>query len=64
MTKSAIPNLTSGDAELKLFASSIKNNLDSITGQARNSIALQKLPADATLTQVISQLNALLQRIQ
>jgi hypothetical protein len=64
MTKSAIPNVSSGDAELKLFASSVKQNLDAITGQARSSSALRPLPADATLAQVISQLNLLLQRIQ
>lgn len=64
MTKASIPVVLSGDAELRLFASSVKQNLDAITGQARNTKELKPLPTDATLAQVITQVNALLNRMQ
>jgi hypothetical protein len=50
--------------DLDLALSSIKQNLDVITGQARNVSRIQPLPATATLAEVIAQLNAVVDRLQ
>lgn len=62
--KAAIPTLTSGDSGLDLFAQSVKQNLDSMTGQLKNKPKLKPLAATATLAEVITQLNAILSRLQ
>lgn len=42
----------------------VKQNLDAITGQARNTPKLAPLPSTATLADVIERLNTLLDRLQ
>ena len=64
MTKPAIPTLNTGQFELDLFASTVKQSLDAITAQARNVERLQPLPATATLADVITRLNAITARLQ
>jgi hypothetical protein len=64
MTKPAIPVVNTGQFELDLFASTVKQNLDAITAQARNVERLQPLPATATLAEVITRLNAITARLQ
>jgi hypothetical protein len=64
MTKPAIPTLNTGQFELDLFASTVKQSLDAITAQARNVERLQPLPATATLAEVITRLNAITARLQ
>lgn len=64
MTKAAIPSVLTGRPDLDRALSATKQNLDAITGQARNSQKLQPLPTDATLEQVIQQLNSILDRLQ
>ena len=62
--KQAIPTLNTGDANLDRFAESVKQNLDSITGQQKNATRLQPLASTATTAEQIARLNALLERIQ
>lgn len=64
MTKPAIPVVNTGQFELDLFASTVKQSLDAITAQARNVERLQPLPATATLAEVITRLNAITERLQ
>jgi hypothetical protein len=56
--------VNTGQFELDQFAATVKQNLDSITGQARNVERLQPLPETATLAQVIERLNAITARLQ
>jgi hypothetical protein len=64
MTKPAIPVVNTGQFELDLFASTVKQSLDAITAQARNVERLQPLPATATLADVINRLNDITARLQ
>jgi hypothetical protein len=64
MKKSAIPVVNTGQFDLDQFAAAVKQNLDSITSQARNVPRLQPLPENATLAQVIERLNAITERLQ
>jgi hypothetical protein len=64
MKKSAIPTVNTGQFELDQFAAAVKQNLDSITAQARNVQKLQPLPETATLEQVIERLNVIVARLQ
>lgn len=64
MTKAAIPVVNSGIADVDRFAEAVKQNLDGITGQQKNSAKLKPLSATATSAEQIALLNALLERIQ
>ena len=64
MTKAAIPAVRTGQPDLDRAISAIKQNMDAITGQARNVRRLTPLPADATLAQVIERLNEITARLQ
>jgi hypothetical protein len=64
MRKSAVPTLNTGQFELDQFAAAVKQNLDSITAQARNVERLQPLPETATLAEVIQRLNVITARLQ
>jgi hypothetical protein len=64
MAKAAIPAVMTGKPDLDRALSSIKQNLDVITGQARSVSRIQPLPATATLAEVIAQLNAVVERLQ
>jgi hypothetical protein len=64
MRKSAVPTLNTGQFELDQFAAAVKQNIDSITAQARNVERLQPLPETATLAQVIERLNVITARLQ
>jgi len=64
MTKSAIPSVHTGKPDLDRALSAMKQNLDAITGQARNVQKLEPLPTDATLEQVIDRLNEIVARLQ
>jgi hypothetical protein len=64
MRKAAIPTLNTGQIGLDQFAAAVKQNVDSITGQARNVERLQPLPATATLAEVINRLNIITARLQ
>jgi hypothetical protein len=64
MTKAAIPAVMTGKPDLDRALSSIKQNLDAITAQAKNVDRLQPLPTTATLAEVIAQLNAVVDRLQ
>jgi hypothetical protein len=64
MTKAAIPTVRTGQNDLDRALDAVKQNLDAITGQARNTKRLEALPATATLDQVVARLNALVDRLQ
>jgi hypothetical protein len=64
MTKAAIPSVVTGKPDLDRALSSIKQNLDAITAQARNVPRLDPLPDTATLAEVIERLNAVVARLQ
>lgn len=64
MSKSAIPTVLTGKPDVDRALSSIKQNLDEITGQARNTQKFSPLPATATLVDVIERLNAVVARLQ
>ena len=62
--KPGIPAVRTGQADLDQALSAVKQTLDAITGQARNALPLSPLPANATLAQVVAQMNQLLERLQ
>lgn len=64
MKKPAIQALQTGDQPLDDFARDVKLTLDTLTGQHQNVGRLDPLPATATLAQVITRLNLLLDRQQ
>lgn len=64
MSKAAIPLVKTGQVELDNALQAIKQNLDAVTGQARNSATLAPLPASASLADVIKRTNDLLSRMQ
>lgn len=64
MSKPAIPSVHTGDIRTDLVMSAVKQTLDEITGQARNTGRLAPLPATATTAQIIDRLNAITERLQ
>lgn len=64
MTKAAIPSVVTGKPDLDRALSSMKQNLDAITGQARNTTRLEPLASTATLAEVIERLNVIVARLQ
>lgn len=64
MKKAAIPAVRTGRADLDAALAAVKQNLDSITGQARNSDRLAPLPPTASLADVIQRLNLITERLQ
>ena len=64
MTKAAIPAVLTGKPDLDRALSSMKQNIDEITAQARNVERLEPLPATASLAEVIDRLNAVVARLQ
>jgi hypothetical protein len=64
MSKAAIPAVLTGKPDLDRALSSMKQNIDEITAQARNVERLEPLPATATLADVIERLNAVVARLQ
>lgn len=64
MSKSAIPTVLTGKPDVDRALSSMKQNLDEITAQARNTARFEPLPSTATLADVITRLNAVVDRLQ
>lgn len=64
MSKQAIPTVHTGKPDLDRAIGAIKQNLDSITGQARNVARMEPLPSNATTAQIIDRLNELAARLQ
>lgn len=62
--KAAIPVVHTGSQELDRFCEAVKQNVDGITGQQKNSTALIPLESTATTAEIITRLNAILARIQ
>lgn len=64
MSKAAIPAVLTGKPDLDRALSSMKQNIDEITAQARNVTRLDPLPSTATLADVIERLNSVVARLQ
>lgn len=64
MSKAAIPAVLTGKPDLDRALSSMKQNIDEITAQARNVEKLEPLPSTASLADVIARLNAIVARLQ
>lgn len=64
MKKAAVPTVRTGQPDVDRAFDAIKQNLDAITGQARNAGRLSPLPANATLAEVITRINVLTERLQ
>lgn len=62
--KSAIPSIRTDDQALNRVLDAMKQNLDSITGQARNAPSIDFLPESASLSDVIAKVNAIIDCIQ
>lgn len=62
--KAALPTVTSGNAQVDAFCGAVKQNMDQITGQQKNVPVLVPLESTATLAETITQLNAILARMQ
>ena len=62
--KAAIPVVRTGQADLDRALAAVKQNIDSLNGQARNVDKIEPLPANASLTDVIAKVNALVERLQ
>ena len=62
--KAAIPTVRTGNQDLDRFCESVKENMDGITGQQKNTQKLEPLESTASSAQIIAQLNAILVRIQ
>ncbi len=64
MTKAAIPVVSTDRPDLDRALAAIKQNMDAITGQARNTTRLQPLPSTASLADVIARVNEIVARLQ
>lgn len=64
MKKPVIPVLHSGNSVVDQFGARVKEALDSQHGQGNNAKPLTKLAATATLADVITAYNNLLERVQ
>lgn len=63
-TKTPIPAIRVDDARQNQINAAVKQNLDTVTGQTKNSIPLTELLANATLEEVIERLNILIARVK
>lgn len=59
----AVPVLPASDPSLRAFASAVKSNIDSMTGQQEGAKRLEPLKDSATLADVIDALNIIISRI-
>lgn len=59
----AVPDLRSGTPQMDVWGQAVKQNLDWLTGQQKNSPPLKVLPTTATLADVIEQVNQLRKRL-
>jgi len=62
--RASVPVLVTQDRNLDAFAQAVKQNMDWLTGQQKNSPPLKPLAATATLAEVIEQVNQLQKRLQ
>ena len=63
MKKQSVPALATGNSAIDQFASAVKANIDDVTGQHKNSQVLMKLQLTATLTDVITAYNKVVDRL-
>lgn len=64
MKKAAIPSVRTGQPELDRALAAVKQNVDAMTGQARNAGRIEPLPPTATQADIIKTINLILERLQ
>jgi len=64
MRKPSIPSTGSLPYDTARFIEPLKANVELITGARPGAVSIDPLPANATLAQVITQLNLILSRIE
>lgn len=64
MKKVAIPVLHSGQPEIDAAFAAAKQNLDNLTGQQRNTVAIKPLASTASTADIIARVNALIDRLE
>lgn len=62
--KAAVPAVVTGRRDLDTALAALKQNMDALTGQARNATPLTPLADSASLAEVIAQLNKVVTRLQ
>ncbi|MFN5348818.1 MAG: hypothetical protein ACK5A0_04675 [Polaromonas sp.] len=62
--RAAVPVVNSGVTSVDKFAAIVKQNSDWLTGQSQNSPDIVPLASTATLSEVVTQVNKMLVRIQ
>jgi hypothetical protein len=63
MSKAGVPTHNTPDPSLNRVLAALKQNVDEVTGQSRNSPALAALPATASLADVIATVNKIIARL-
>jgi hypothetical protein len=64
MRKPSIPGTGTLPREVAIFIEPLKANVELITGARPGAVSIDPLPATATLTDCINQLNLILSRIE
>lgn len=64
MSGSSIPVVQTGDQNTRLAHQRVKEKLDIISGSTKNMPTLDPLPTTATLADVITRLNEVVERMQ
>lgn len=64
MKKAAIPSVRTGQPELDRALAAVKQNVDAMTGQARNAARIEMLQPAATQADIIKTINLILERLQ
>ena len=64
MSASSIPVVQTGDQNTRMAHQRVKERLDVIAGLTKNTLPLDPLPTTASLADVITRLNEILERMQ
>lgn len=64
MSASSIPVVQTGDQNTRMAHQRVKERLDIMAGLTKNTLPLDPLPTTASLADVISRMNEILERMQ
>ena len=64
MTKAALEHPRTGLPALDRFCQAVKQNMDQMNGQTRNTQRMEPLPDNANMAQIIDRLNEIAERLQ
>lgn len=64
MSASSIPVVQTGDQNTRMAHQRVKERLDVLAGLTKNTLPLEPLPTTASLADVITRLNEILERMQ